>query len=120
MAVTLVKDSARSRCGRRCEGRHPTDGALNIQEGDTMSFDVGRPEGATVSHLTPKTRADAPAQDTGAFAQVYDLAKVRRGAPPGALGGWGGGGRAAGGPRHPRGPGPTDRLIRPPGRGRGG
>ena len=46
-----------------------------------MSFDVGRPEGATVSHLTPRTSAATPAQDTGAFAQVYDLAKVRRGAP---------------------------------------
>jgi len=46
-----------------------------------MSFDVGRPEGATVSHLTPKPRAAETAQDTGGFAQVYDLAKVRRGAP---------------------------------------
>ena len=46
-----------------------------------MSFDVGRPDRATVSQLNPRPRSAAPAQDTGGFAQVYDLAKVRRGAP---------------------------------------
>ena len=46
-----------------------------------MSFDVGRPDRATVSQLTPRPRPASPAQDTGGFAQVYDLAKVRRGAP---------------------------------------
>ena len=46
-----------------------------------MSFDIGRTQGATVSHLTPRQRPVTPAQDSGAFAQVYDLAKVRRGAP---------------------------------------
>ena len=57
------------------------DGSWNIQEGATMSFDVGRPQGATVSQLTPRIRTDKPVADTGGFAQVYDLAKVRRGAP---------------------------------------
>ena len=44
-----------------------------------MSFDVGRLTGATVSHLTPRTGPSAP--ETGGFAEVYDLAKARRGAP---------------------------------------
>ena len=44
-----------------------------------MSFDVGRLNEATVSHLTPRTGPSAP--ETGGFAQVYDLAKVRRGTP---------------------------------------
>ena len=57
------------------------EGSLTIQEGATMSFDVGRPDRATVSQLNPRPRSAAPAQDTGGFAQVYDLAKVRRGAP---------------------------------------
>ncbi|HEY3188275.1 MAG TPA: hypothetical protein VGJ70_12430 [Solirubrobacteraceae bacterium] len=46
-----------------------------------MSFDVGRPDRATVSQLTPRPHSAAPVQDTGGFARVYDLAKVRRGAP---------------------------------------
>ena len=53
-----------------------------------MSFDVGRPQGATVSQLTPRIRTGQPVQDTGGFAQVYDLAKVRRGAPDVPAGVW--------------------------------
>ena len=45
-----------------------------------MSFEVGPVQGASVSHLTPRT-APAEPVDEGAFAKVYDLAKVRRGAP---------------------------------------
>jgi hypothetical protein len=52
---------------------------LGIQEETTMSFDVGRLTGATVSHLKPRTGPSAP--ETGGFAQVYDLTKARRGAP---------------------------------------
>lgn len=44
-----------------------------------MSFDIGRLNGATVSHLQPRTGPSAP--ETGSFAQVYDLTKARRGAP---------------------------------------
>jgi hypothetical protein len=44
-----------------------------------MSFDVGPVQGASVSHLPPRTTATPV--DEGAFAKVYDLAKVRRGAP---------------------------------------
>jgi hypothetical protein len=57
------------------------DGSLTIQEGAIMSYEVGRPDWATVSHLTPRPPVGASAPDTGGFAQVYDLAKVRRGAP---------------------------------------
>jgi hypothetical protein len=64
------------------------DGTLRIQEGDAMSFDIGRTQGATVSHLTPRQRPVTPAQDTGAFAKVYDLSKVRRGAPEVPMGVW--------------------------------
>ena len=56
------------------------EGSLGFQEEDTMSFDVGPVQGASVSHLTPRTTPAQPADD-GAFAKVYDLAKVRRGAP---------------------------------------
>ena len=45
-----------------------------------MSFDVGPVQGASVSHLPPRTTPATPV-DEGAFAKVYDLAKVRRGAP---------------------------------------
>ena len=45
-----------------------------------MSFDVGPVDGASVSHLQPRAAPAKPAED-GAFAKVYDLAKVRRGAP---------------------------------------
>jgi hypothetical protein len=61
------------------EGRRPKDGSLRIQEETTMSFDIGRLTGATVSHLKPRTGPSAP--ETGGFAQVYDLTKARRGAP---------------------------------------
>jgi hypothetical protein len=56
------------------------EGSLSIQEETTMSFDVGRPEGASVSHLTPRTQP-SHATDTGEFAKVYDLAKARRPLP---------------------------------------
>jgi hypothetical protein len=55
------------------------DGSLGFQEEPKMSFDVGPVQGASVSHL-PRAAPVDPAQD-GAFAKVYDLAKVRRGAP---------------------------------------
>jgi len=45
-----------------------------------MSFEVGPVQGASVSHLTPRSTPAEPVQE-GAFAKVYDLAKVRRGAP---------------------------------------
>jgi len=45
-----------------------------------MSFDVGPAQGASVTHLSPRAAPASPV-DEGAFAKVYDLAKVRRGAP---------------------------------------
>jgi hypothetical protein len=55
------------------------DGPLSFQEENVMSFEVGPLKGASVSHLPSRTPA-APAPE-GDFAKVYDLAKVRRGAP---------------------------------------
>ena len=56
------------------------DGLLDIQEEDVMSFEVGPAAGASISHLPARPAAPAAAEGS-AFAQVYDLAKVRRGAP---------------------------------------
>lgn len=56
------------------------DGSLEFQEEPLMSFDVGPVQGASVSHMPPRAAPVDPAQE-GAFAKVYDLAKVRRGAP---------------------------------------
>src|SRR3954447_1470660 len=79
MAVCLLQHSSVGFNGRPLGQRRPTDGWLGIQEETTMSFDVGRLTGATVSHLKPRTGPSAP--ETGGFAQVYDLTKARRGAP---------------------------------------
>ena len=56
------------------------EGSLEFQEEYVMSFDVGPVQGASVSHLPPRSTPVTPAEE-GAFAKVYDLAKVRRGAP---------------------------------------
>jgi hypothetical protein len=56
------------------------DGALGSFQEELMSFDVGPVQGASVSHLQPRATPAQPV-DEGAFAKVYDLAKVRRGAP---------------------------------------
>jgi hypothetical protein len=56
------------------------DGLLDIQEEHVMSFEVGPVQGASVSRL-PDRPAPAPAAEGADFAKVYDLAKVRRGAP---------------------------------------
>jgi hypothetical protein len=56
------------------------DGSLRFQEEHDMSFDVGPLQGASVSHLTPRSTPAQPVEE-GSFAKVYDLAKVRRGAP---------------------------------------
>ena len=56
------------------------DGLFDIQEEDVMTFQAGPVQGASVSHLPPRPAPPAPA-DGAAFAKIYDLAKVRRGAP---------------------------------------
>jgi hypothetical protein len=86
MAARFARSSADGFRRRPFDRRRPTDGPLKIQEGATMSFDVARPTGATVSHLTPRPRPEGPVEE-GGFAKVYDLAKARRGAPelPAAL-----------------------------------
>src|SRR3954463_1589770 len=79
MAVCLPESSLAGFNGRPMGQRRPTDGPLRIQEETTMSFDIGRLTGATVSHLKPRTGPSAP--ETGDFAQVYDLTKAPRGPP---------------------------------------
>src|SRR3954453_22977946 len=81
MAVRFIRGSSRGAGGRPHDGRRPKDGSWDIQEGATMSFDVGRPQGATVSQLTPRIRTGEPVKETGGFPQDYDLPKGRRGAP---------------------------------------
>jgi hypothetical protein len=81
MAVCFASSSVPDRFGRPTGDRRPKDGSLFIQEETSMSFDVGRPQGATVSHLTPRPRPATDAPETGEFAKVYDLAKVRRPLP---------------------------------------
>jgi hypothetical protein len=46
-----------------------------------MSFDIGRPELASVSYLKPRPRPETAETETGEFAKVYDLAKARRPLP---------------------------------------